>query len=314
MACEVFDSATPRHYSNVIGHVADDGNVYNTALGYGESMDNCVGHIASDGNVYTTARGFGEGTGNCVGHIGANGNVYTNSKFQGDVQGYCAGHVESDGKVYSTPAEASAGVNYCVGQVAGSELEYGAAALLLLLKPGARSETETSHEGGYGGSHSGGGGGYGGGSTTAYNRRRLPPTVYKSEEQLIKAFIARLVGLSVVAGLLGVVLADFNIALGVTMGLLVGAGISLLTLFGFTDRRICKFDTQHCKHGWLGVLLRKPATLGIVLPMAMLVVAALIALSCLSGTPMYSLGLVYLAVLICVGLALGKAIRRWRSK
>lgn len=142
----------------------------------------------------------------------------------------------------------------------------------------------------------------------------MPPTVYKSEEQLIKAFIARLVGLSVVAGLLGVVLADFNMALGVAMGLLVGVGLSLLTLFGFTDRQICKFDTQHCKHGWLGVLLHNPASLGIVLPMVMLAVAALIALSCLSGTPMYALSLVYLAAPVGIGLAIGRAIRRRRSR
>lgn len=314
MACEVFDSATSTHSAHAIGHVADDGNVYDTQLGFGESLERCVGHIASDGNVYTTARGFGEGTGTCVGHIGSNNNIYTNSKFQGDVLNYCAGHVEPDGLVYSTAAEVSAGSGYCVGRVRGGELVYGAAALLLLLRPGQSAGGTVESDGGRSGGGNYGGGSGGGGRTAVTGKRRLPPTIYKSEEELIKAFIARVVFMSLLAGLVGVLLANGNSVLGAIFGLLVGVGLSLLTLFGFTDRIICKFDTKHCRHSWLGVLFRQSVSLGLILPFAMLAVAALMVLSFLTGSPTLSLSIVYLIVIVSAGLALGKVIKRWLSK
>lgn len=77
MLCEISGSPTSAHYTRIIGHVGDDGNVYNSRAGEagGEGLDRCVGHIAADGNVYSTAKGFGEGMAQCVGHIGGDGNT-----------------------------------------------------------------------------------------------------------------------------------------------------------------------------------------------------------------------------------------------
>lgn len=314
MPCEIFKSANSTHYMNAIGHVADDGNIYDTALGSSESYDHCVGHIGTDGNVYTTARGFGEGTGNCVGHIGSNNDIYANSKFQGDVPGYCVGHVEHDGKVYTTPSGTASG--YCVGQVSGGELTHGAAALLLLLKAGKASDGDTSSYQGmksYGGG-GGGGSGFSGGSVDESGRRPLPPTIYNTEGELIKAFITRIIWLSALGSLLGILIANMDIALGVLMGVLAGVGLSLMLVFGFTSRTIYRFDTAHCKHGWLGVMLRRSTFVGFTLPSLMMIVAALIAVTCLTGTASLAISAVYIALIIGASLALGKAIRRRRSK
>ena len=78
MRCEIYGSPTSTHYTQIVGHIADDGNIYNsgTARRGAEDLRRCVGHIADDGNVYATAKGFGEAAGNCVGHIASDGNIY----------------------------------------------------------------------------------------------------------------------------------------------------------------------------------------------------------------------------------------------
>ena len=63
MRCEIYGSPTSTHYTQIVGHIADDGNVYNSRSGEAgaEELRRCVGHIADDGNVYTTARGVWRG-------------------------------------------------------------------------------------------------------------------------------------------------------------------------------------------------------------------------------------------------------------
>ena len=311
MACEIFGSGTsPLH---AVGHVAEDGNVYTTPLGGGEHLGVCVGHIAQDGNVYTTPRGYGEATGSCVGHIGQQNEIFTNSKFQGDTLGYCAGHVDDQGFVYTVPAGVYAGTASCVGRVVGAPLAHGAAALLLLLRTGNAVESHTlrtdQSSGGYGG-----GGGGGGGAAAGHGKQPLPPTIYHTEEELVKALFSRWFWLSVVACGIGLLFSNGERGSGICFGLLVGTGLAFITLFGFTDRVIYQFDTKHCKRRWLGALLRHTLPFGFKLPLTCLALAVLIAIGWLSGSSALPLALLYLCAIVGLSLWIGKAIRRkWRK-
>ena len=68
MRCEIYGSPTSTHYTQIVGHIADDGNIYNSrnSEAGAEDLRRCVGHIAGDGNVYATAKGFGEAAGNAA--------------------------------------------------------------------------------------------------------------------------------------------------------------------------------------------------------------------------------------------------------
>lgn len=189
-------------------------------------------------------------------------------------------------------------------------MERGAAALLLLLRPGVQAAGDVAGSGSSGSGHAGGGGG----GAPGTGRLKPPPTVFHTETEFISALIWRFVGLGLLAGALGLLLSNGEVWVSALFGILVGAGISLLTLVGLQDRYVLRFDVHRSKHGWLRTMMVKPEPFGFKLPMAALAVAALLVLTWVSGSPMYALGLVYLAALIGVGLALGHAIRRRRKK
>ena len=46
MRCEIYGSPTSTHYTQIVGHIADDGNVYNSRSGEAgaEELRRCVGH------------------------------------------------------------------------------------------------------------------------------------------------------------------------------------------------------------------------------------------------------------------------------
>ena len=281
-------------------------------FGSGTSPLHAVGHVAEDGNVYTTPRGYGEATGSCVGHIGQQNEIFTNSKFQGDTLGYCAGHVDDQGFVYTVPAGVYAGTASCVGRVVGAPLAHGAAALLLLLRTGNAVESHTlrtdQSSGGYGG------GGGGGGAAAGHGKQPLPPTIYHTEEELVKALFSRWFWLSAVACGIGLLFSNGERGSGISFGLLAGTGLTFITLFGFTDRVIYQFDTKHCKRRWLGALLRHTLPFGFKLPLTCLALAVLIAIGWLSGSSALPLALLYLCAIVGLSLWIGKAIRRkWRK-
>lgn len=142
----------------------------------------------------------------------------------------------------------------------------------------------------------------------------MPATVFKTEAEFISALIWRLIVTGLLAGALGMLFSNGNVWASALFGVLVGAGISLLTLVGLQDRHVLRFDVHRSKHGWLRTMMLKPAPFGFKLPLTALAVAALFLLTWVSGPSMYALGLVYLAVLIGVGLTLGHALRRRLKK
>ena len=293
MGCTIYRSATSARDSEIVGHVADDGNVYHSRPGEvgAENLDRCAGHIASDGNVYSTARGFGESAYQCVGHIGADGRIYDVSRTAGEASGHCVGHIEPDGRVYDTAGPA--GLNHCVGQVRGDRPEQGAAALLLLLKGNAASSGSTAASGGA--------------------TRPVPATVYASEAELLKALAFRFVLLTVIAAGAGMLLSNGDTALSAAFGLLVGTGLALLTTIGSSSVHY-RFDTFHCKNGLLRVLLRRQVLFGLAAPLLMLACAALILLSCLSGSAALPASIAVVAAAAALGAWAGTAIRRHRKK
>lgn len=293
MLCEIYGSGTSTHYAQIVGHVGDDGNVYDTRPGEAgaERLERCLGHIAGDGNVYNTARGFGESAYQCVGHIGADGRIYDVSRTAGEASGHCVGHIEPDGRVYDTAGPA--GLNHCVGQARGSRPDMGAAALLLLLKGNAAFSGSTAASGGA--------------------TRPVPATVYASEAELLKALAFRFVLLTVIATGAGMLLSDGDTALSAAFGLLVGTGLALLTTIGSSSVHY-RFDTFHCKNGLLRVLLRRQVLFGLAAPVLMLACAALILLSCLSGSAALSASIAGVAAAAALGAWAGTAIRRHRKK
>lgn len=138
----------------------------------------------------------------------------------------------------------------------------------------------------------------------------MPATVFKKEAEFISALIWRFIVTGLLAGALGMLFSNGNVGASALFGVLVGAGISLLTLVGLQDRHVLRFDVHRSKHGWLRTMMLKPAPFGFKLPLTALAVAALFLLTWVSGSSKYALGLVYLAVLIGVGLTLGHALRR----
>lgn len=138
----------------------------------------------------------------------------------------------------------------------------------------------------------------------------MPATVFKTEAEFISALIWRLIVTGLLAGALGMLFSNGNVWASALFGVLVGAGISLLTLVGLQDRHVLRFDVHRSKHGWLRTMMLNPAPFGFKLPLTALAVAALFLLTWVSGPSKYALGLVYLAVLIGVGLTLGHALRR----
>lgn len=138
----------------------------------------------------------------------------------------------------------------------------------------------------------------------------MPATVFKKEAEFISALIWRFIVTGLLAGALGMLFSNGNVGASALFGVLVGAGISLLTLVGLQDRHVLRFDVHRSKHGWLRTMMLKPAPFGFKLPLTALAVAALFLLTWVSGPSKYALGLVYLAVLIGVGLTLGHALRR----
>lgn len=313
MLCEISGSPTSAHYTQIIGHVGDDGNVYNSRAGEagGEGLDRCVGHIAADGNVYSTAKGFGEGMAQCVGHIGGDGNIYNTPKGAAVGQAGCVGHAGPDGRVYTTPAGVSAGLDACVGQVLSGSREMGAAALLLLLNraPGGRVDwAGPADEAGSNGSGTAAGPA---GSGAATGKR--PFTLYKTEGELLKGMAFRLVMLSLLGAGVGCVLTNLNVALGVVLGLLVGGGLTLFLTMGASSVAY-HFDTVRCKSAMLRCFFRRPAFWGIIFPVLLWAAAALILLSLLSGSPSLALSLCAVGLAMALGAGIGRAIRRRRGK
>ena len=213
------------------------------------------------------------------------------SRTAGEASGHCVGHIEPDGRVYDTAGPA--GLNHCVGQVRGGRPEQGAAALLLLLKGNAASSGSTAASGGA--------------------TRPVPATVYASEAELLKALAFRFVLLAVIAAGAGMLLSNGDTALSAAFGLLVGTGLALLTTIGSSSVHY-RFDTFHCKNGLLRVLLRRQVLFGLAAPLLMLACAALILLSCLSGSAALPASIAVVAAAAALGAWAGTAIRRHRKK
>lgn len=295
MLCEIHGSGTSTHYAQVVGHVGDDGNVYDTRPGEAgaERLERCLGHIAGDGNVYNTARGFGESAYQCVGHIGAQGRIYSVSSTQGEPIDRCVGHVEPDGSVYSTPGPA--GINFCVGQARGSRSDMGAAALLLLIKASADA------------------GGAPSASTSAGGRPSAPRKIYATEKDLGKTLLVRFAVLTVIGAALGNLVTNGDSALSGLFGLLVGAALALMSALGGTNV-VFRFDASRCKSALLRALAGNRGIWGTVVPVVLLVGAVLIALCCLSGSASIAIALGAVAAAAALGAWVGTAIRKRRGK
>ncbi len=320
MRCKIYNSATSTHYTKNIGHIADDGNIYNTrgTEAGAEDLGHCVGHIGDDGNVYTTARGFGEAAGNCVGHIASDGNIYDVPRGFSAGVGHCVGHASADGKVYTTPAGASAGLDYCVGQVLGGAREQGAAALLLLLKPGAAADASPASAGGNAASGGGasGGGSSGGGAPEASGQghRVVPKVHYRTEGEFLRAMAFRFVLFTLLAGIVGYIFSNRSAAFSAGFGLCAGVALALLFTLHESGIVVLDFDTGACKSGLLRLLFGRRAFWGLTFPILLLGLAALMLLTVLSGSSAIAVSLLAVGAAIALGAVAGTAIRRRRKK
>ena len=318
MRCKIYNSATSTHYTKNIGHIADDGNIYNTrgTEAGAEDLGHCVGHIGDDGNVYTTARGFGEAAGNCVGHIASDGNIYDVPRGFSAGVGHCVGHAAADGKVYTTPAGASAGLDYCVGQVLGGAREQGAAALLLLLRPGTSTGGNAASGGGSSGGGSSGGGSSGGGAPEASGQghRVVPKVHYRTEGEFLRAMAFRFVLFTLLAGIVGYIFSNCSAAFSAGFGLCAGVALALLFTLHESGIVVLDFDTGACKSGLLRLLFGRRAFWGLTFPILLLGLAALMLLTVLSGSSAIAVSLLAVGAAIALGAAAGTAIRRRRKK
>ena len=312
MRCEIYGSPTSTHYTQIVGHIADDGNIYNSrnSEAGAEDLRRCVGHIAGDGNVYATAKGFGEAAGNCVGHIASDGNIYDVPRSFSAGLGHCVGHAAADGKVYTTPAGASAGLDYCVGQVLGGAREQGAAALLLLLRPRVSAGGNAASGGG-----ASGGGGSGGGAPEANGQghRVVPKVRYRTEGEFLRAMAFRFVLFTLLAGIVGYIFSNRNAALSAGFGLCAGVALALLFTIRESGIVLFDFDTAACKSGLLRLLFGRRAFWGLIFPILLLGVAALMLLTMLSGSAAIAVSLLAVGAAIALGAAAGTAIRRRRK-
>ena len=324
MRCKIYNSATSTHYTKSIGHIADDGNIYNTrgTEAGAEDLGHCVGHIGDDGNVYTTARGFGEAAGNCVGHIASDGNIYDAPRGFSAGVGHCVGHAAADGKVYTTPVGVPAGLDRCVGQALGSAREQGAAALLLLLQPGAAADASPASTGGNaasGGGASGGGasGGGSGGSApeaSGQGHRVVPKVHYRTEGEFLRAMAFRFVLFTLLAGIVGYIFSNRSAAFSAGFGLCAGVALALLFTLHESGIVVLDFDTGACKSGLLRLLFGRRAFWGLTFPILLLGLAALMLLTVLSGSSAIAVSLLAVGAAIALGAAAGAAIRKRRKK
>ena len=292
MRCEIYGSPASTHYTQIVGHIADDGNIYNSrnSEAGAEDLRRCVGHIADDGNVYDTAKGSGEAIGHCVGHAAA------------------------DGKVYTTPAGASAGLDRCVGQVLGGAREQGAAALLLLLKPGASSVSAGGNAASGGGASGGGGSGGGAPEASGQGHRVVPKVHYRTEGEFLRAMAFRFVLFTLLAGIVGYIFSNRNAAISAGFGLCAGVALALLFTLHEGGVVVFDFDTAACKSGLLRLLFGRRVFWGLIFPILLLGVAALMLLTMLSGSAAIAVSLLAVGAAIALGATVGTAIRRRRKK
>ena len=320
MRCEIYGSPTSTHYTQIVGHIADDGNIYNTrgTEAGAEDLGHCVGHIGDDGNVYTTARGFGEAAGNCVGHIASDGNIYDVPRGFSAGVGHCVGHAAADGKVYTTPVGVPAGLDRCVGQALGSAREQGAAALLLLLQPGAAADASPASAGGNAASGGGasGGGSSGGGAPEASGQghRVVPKVHYRTEGEFLRAMAFRFVLFTLLAGIVGYIFSNRSAAFSAGFGLCAGVALALLFTLHESGIVVLDFDTGACKSGLLRLLFGRRAFWGLTFPILLLGLAALMLLTVLSGSSAIAVSLLAVGAAIALGAAAGAAIRKRRKK
>ena len=268
MRCEIYGSPTSTHYTQIVGHIADDGNVYDTWKGSGEAIGHCVGHAATDGKVYTT------------------------------------------------PAGASAGLDYCVGQVLGGAREQGAAALLLLLRPGTSTGGNAASGGGASGGGASGGGGSGGGAPEASGQghRVVPKVHYRTEGEFLRAMAFRFVLFTLLAGIAGYIFSNRNATLSAGFGLCAGVALALLFTLHEGGVVVFDFDTAACKSGLLRLLFGRRVFWGLIFPILLLGAAALMLLTMLSGSAAIAVSLLAVGAAIALGAAAGTAIRRRRKK
>ena len=285
MLCEIYNSAYATHYTDVIGHVAENGNIYNSRT---ESLGNCVGHIAADGSVYAAPQGVSAGLGSCVGHINRDGNIYSVPPQSAPGIAYCAGHLEPDGTVYTTPAGTSAGVHHCVGRIEGGCPVYGAAALLLLLRNNAS----------------------GGSYKAADDRPAKVQTYYDTPAHMLRALLFHAVVFGLLGYAAGWLLTNGDPVLPVLIGLCVGPAAALFLVIGLQFSKP-KFDPGTCGNALVRLLYsdRLAVPLGIVLPAVLMVVAVLAALVGFTGGAALAVALLAVAAAAGVGVLLGVLLR-----
>ena len=220
----------------------------------------------------------------------------------------------ADGKVYTTPAGASAGLDYCVGQVLGGAREQGAAALLLLLKPGASSASAGGNAASGVGASGGGSSGGGAPEASGQGHRVVPKVHYRTEGEFLRAMAFRFVLFTLLAGIVGYIFSNRNAAISAGFGLCAGVALALLFTLHEGGVVVFDFDTAACKSGLLRLLFGRRVFWGLIFPILLLGVAALMLLTMLSGSSAIAVSLLAVGAAIALGATVGTAIRRRRKK
>ena len=320
MRCEIYGSPTSTHYTQIVGHIADDGNVYNSRSGEAgaEELRRCVGHIADDGNVYTTARGFGEAAGNCVGHIASDGNIYDVPRAFPPDSATASATRRRTARSIPRRRALPPGSTTAWGRCWAARANRGAAALLLLLKPGASSVSAGGNAASGGGASGGGasGGGSGGGAPEASGQghRVVPKVHYRTEGEFLRAMAFRFVLFTLLAGIVGYIFSNRNAAISAGFGLCAGVALALLFTLHEGGVVVFDFDTAACKSGLLRLLFGRRVFWGLIFPILLLGVAALMLLTMLSGSSAIAVSLLAVGAAIALGATVGTAIRRRRKK
>ena len=113
---------------------------------------------------------------------------------------------------------------------------------------------------------------------------------------------------------MGYIFSNRNAALSAGFGLCAGVALALLFTLHESGIVVLDFDTGACKSGLLRLLFGRRAFWGLIFPILLLGVAALMLLTMLSGSSAIAVSLLAVGAAIALGAAAGTAIRRRRKK
>ena len=142
----------------------------------------------------------------------------------------------------------------------------------------------------------------------------VPKVHYRTEGEFLRAMAFRFVLFTLLAGIVGYIFSNCSAAFSAGFGLCAGVALALLFTLHEGGVVVFDFDTAACKSGLLRLLFGRRVFWGLIFPILLLGVAALMLLTMLSGSSAIAVSLLAVGAAIALGAAVGTAIRRRRKK